>query len=132
MIRHYDPMVLVRGYVRGGVHMLLILSPIVQSGGLIDDALAPHVIYRNRMLSICQDTKYVFNSEGRIRTSKTPAKESAGKQPAMFTVSSPQNECQLSADIRRCIPMPPPLLGKKSKERNSSSSFSTLSLPNNL
>jgi hypothetical protein len=28
--------------------------------------------------------------------------------------------------------MPPPLLGKKSKERNSSSSFSTLSLPNNL
>ena len=27
----------------GGVHMLLILSPIVSSGGLIDDALAPKV-----------------------------------------------------------------------------------------
>ena len=33
----------VRGYVRGGIHMLLILSPIVSAGGLIDDALAPKV-----------------------------------------------------------------------------------------
>jgi len=29
------------GMYEGGVHMLLILSPIVQSGGLIDNALAP-------------------------------------------------------------------------------------------
>ena len=34
------------------------------------------------------------------------------------------------AVIRRCIPIPPPLLGKKSNSRNSSSSFSTLSFPN--
>ena len=43
------------GYVRGGVHMLLILSPIVQSGGLIDNALAPHDIYYKGILSISQD-----------------------------------------------------------------------------
>ena len=34
--------------------MLLILSPIVSSGGLIDSALTPVGIYSNRMLSICQ------------------------------------------------------------------------------
>ena len=33
------------GVVRGGIHMLLILSPIVSAGGLIDGALTnPHII----------------------------------------------------------------------------------------
>jgi len=36
-------MVLVRGEVRGEIHMLFILSPIVSAGGLIEVALTPVV-----------------------------------------------------------------------------------------
>ena len=50
------------GYVRGGVHMLLILSPIVQSGGLIDSALSTRVIYYNISLRERQPTPQFYIS----------------------------------------------------------------------
>ena len=49
------PVVLVLGSMyEVEIHMLLILSPIVLAGGLIDDALTTHVIYYNGVLSRCQ------------------------------------------------------------------------------
>ena len=56
------PVVLVWGMYEVEIHMLLILSPIVLAGGLIDDALTTRHIYRNRMLRVCQDTKYFFKT----------------------------------------------------------------------